>query len=119
MSYDFDYYSGNYLKAPIKPIKPFLCRNPTAIDARAYADAMEEYERNFESYKEDYSYYTKSKNALIEEFENRLTIEYDLSEKQFKFLWSESYDRRHSGGLEEVHAEFVSLYYLIDRYKCL
>jgi hypothetical protein len=32
-----------------------------------------------------------------------------VSEAQASFLWSEAYDRRHSGGLEEVYCEFIGL----------
>ena len=41
MSYDFDYYSGSDIRYPEKPVKPRLERNPTAIEARAFADALE------------------------------------------------------------------------------
>jgi hypothetical protein len=40
---------------------------------------------------------------LLEDYQDIVT------EQQAKFLWSEAYDRRHSGGLEEVYCEFVSL----------
>ena len=119
MSYDFDYYSGQHLKAPVKPNKPFLGRNPTAIDARAYADAMEEYERELESYKEDASYYNHSRNALMEELKNRILVEYNLPAVKFDYIWSESYNRAHSGGLEEVFSEFNSLYNFIQTYNKL
>lgn len=119
MSYDFDYYSGKYLKSPVKPKKPSLERNPTALDARAYADAMEEYERELEGYKEDFTFYQRSAGALLEELENRLKIEYGISDLQFNLIWSEAYDRKHSYGLEDVYHEFDSLFEFANTYKKL
>ena len=110
MSYDFQYYSGEMLRMPIKPSKPRLERNPNAIEARAYADALEEYEREMSSYGENLNLYYKDKNALLRKFQDRLRSDYSLSESEFSVIWNEAYNRGHSGGLSEVYHEFDSLY---------
>jgi hypothetical protein len=50
---------------------------------------------------------------LLEDYQDVVT------EQQAKFLWSESYDRRHSGGLEEVYCEFVSLVRMIHAFRSI
>lgn len=117
MSYDFDHYSGKYLKSPVKPTKPYLARNPTAIDARAFADSLEEYERNYEAYKEDLTYFNHCKKALFQELENRLKVEYDLSQDKFDLLWMNASDRRSSEDLSQTFDEFKELYNLVNKYQ--
>ena len=110
MSYDFDYYRGEGLRAPVKPVKPVLGRNPTAIDARAFADALEEYEREFRGYEDDRSYYQHMINARHREFEDKLKTDYRLDDDEFVAIWGEAYSRGHSGGFSEIYSEFDSLY---------
>ena len=116
MSYDFDYYSGNTLRVPVKPIKPRLERNPSAIEARSFADALEEYEHTVKSYDEDLSFYRREKAALLMEFQDKLRSDYGLCESEFSVLWNEAYNRGHSGGLSEVYSEFDSLYDFVKQY---
>lgn len=116
MSYDFDYFSGTDIKSPVKPIKPTLGRNPTAIDARAFADALEEYEREFRSYEEDKSYYQHQMSDRRREFEDNLKKDYGLDDDEFAVIWSEAYDRGHSGGLQEVYSEFDRLFDFVVKY---
>ena len=110
MSYDFEYYSGQHLKYPKKPTKPSLGRNPSSIEARAFADALEEYEREFKGYEEDKRYYQSQMSALHHEFTDKLKADYGLSDEEFDVIWSEAYDRGHAYGLEEVASHFGSLY---------
>lgn len=110
MSYDFDYYRGTDLRSPVKPAKPTLGRNPSAIEARAFADALEEYERKFRAYEEDRSYYQSMVNARAREFEAKLQKDYGLDDDEFYAIWGEAYTRGHSGGFYEIHQEFDSLY---------
>jgi hypothetical protein len=110
MSYDFDYYRGEDLRAPLKPVKPVLGRNPTAIDARAFADALEEYEREFRSYEENKSYYQHQLSARHREFEDKMKKDYGLDDDEFAAIWSEAYNRGHSGGFSEIYQEFDSLF---------
>jgi hypothetical protein len=116
MSYDFDYYSGNHLKYPTKPIKPTISRNPSALVARAWAEALEEYERELEKFEEDRSYYTSENSRLLKEFTEKLQKDYEISDAQFRVLWNEAYDRGHSAGLEEVFSYFDTLYNLVTSY---
>lgn len=110
MSYDFDYYRGTDLRVPTKPVKPTLGRNPSAIEARAFADALEEYEREFRAYEDDRSFYQHNLSARAREFEDKLQKDYELDDDEFSAIWSEAYDRGHSGGFSEVYAEFDRLY---------
>jgi hypothetical protein len=116
MSYDFQYYSGEMLRMPEKPVKPRLERNPNAIEARAYADALEEYEREMRGYSENLGWYRSEKNVLLTKFQDKLRSDYNLSESEFAVLWNESYNRGHSGGLSEVYHEFDSLHEFVHKY---
>ena len=116
MTYDFEYYSGETLRPPEKPIKPRLERNPTSIEARAYADALEEYEREARAYTENLGWYTSEKMNLMRKFQENLKSDYDLSDSQFSVLWNEAYNRAHSGGLSEVYHEFDSLHDFTEKY---
>jgi hypothetical protein len=116
MSYDFQYYSGEMLRMPEKPAKPRLERNPTAIEARAYADALEEYESALSSYNENLGWYKSEKKVLLTKFQDKLREDYGLSDSQFSVLWNEAYNRGHSGGLHEVYHKFDSLYEFVEKY---
>jgi hypothetical protein len=62
-------------------------------------------------------YRTDDETALTEYvFEEYRDI---VSETQATFLWSEAYDRRHSGGLEEVYCEFVGLVRMFYRVQSI
>jgi hypothetical protein len=58
-------------------------------------------------------YHTDDETTLIEcvfeEYKDTVSAE------QASFIWSEAYDRRHSGGLEEVYYEFVWLVRFFDK----
>lgn len=117
MSYDFEYYSGDMLRMPEKPVKPRLERNPTSIEARAYADALEEYESALASYNEDLGWYRSEKAQLLIKFQDKLRSDYGLHESEFSVIWSEAYRRGHSGGLQEVYHEFDSLFDFVLKYS--
>lgn len=110
MSYDFEYYSGQMLRMPDKPVKPRLERNPTAIEARAFADALEEYEREMRAYNENLTWYRSEKNCLQIKFQNKLKEDYGLSNEEFDVIWAEAWDNGHSAGLHEVYSYFDRLY---------
>lgn len=117
MSYDFKYYSGQMLRMPDKPSKPNLGRNPTATEARAFADALEEYEIAMKAYEENLGWYRSEKSKLLVKFQERLRADYNLSEGAFNVIWSEAWDRGHSGGLYEVYHEFDSLCDFITKWN--
>ena len=106
--YDFDRYSGVYLTYPKKPTKPTLDRNPSAIEARTFADALEEYEREYKGYEEDKSWYLAETVRLQTEFKEVLKGDYNLSDSRFDVIWDEA--RSHCSGLRETFYEFDRLY---------
>jgi hypothetical protein len=116
MSYDFEYYSGQMLRTPTKPSKPGLSCNPTAIEARAFVDALEEYEREMKVYNENLSWYRSEAASLLIKFQARLKKDYGLGSAEFEVIWSEAYDHSHSGGLQEVYYEFRRLYEFASKY---
>lgn len=116
MTYDFDFYSGAHLHTPIKPSKPTISRNPSSIEARAFADALEEYEREFKGYEEDKRWYQSERSRLDRELRDKLKKDYGLSDEEFDVLWSDAYDRGHSGGIQEVYGYFDSLYDFVLKY---
>jgi len=117
MSYDFEYYDGRYLKYPTKPSKPTLGRNPTAVDARAFADAFEEFEREYAGYIEDKNFYNSQASARMNEFQDKLMKDYGISQKGFDVIWNKAYSDGHSGGLEEVYSRFDSLYDFLTEWE--
>lgn len=116
MSYDFIYYSGKMLRMPTKPTKPGLSRNPTAIEARAFADALEEYEREMKTYNENLKWYRSEAESLLNEFKGKVRAEYELSEASFNVIWSEAWERGHSSGLQEVYYQFERLHDFVIEY---
>ena len=116
MSYDFQYYSGEMLRMPKKPVKPTISRNPSAVEARAWADALEEYESALSSYKEDLGWYKHEKEALHEKFKEKLRTDYGMSVEVFDVIWSEAWNEKHSYGLHEVYHEFDRLYDFIQKW---
>jgi hypothetical protein len=117
VSYDFDYFSGNHLFTPSKPTKPTLGRNPNAIEARAYADALEVYEKELESYDENLRWYYREKNSLLSDFKDKLRSDYNLPEEKFSVIWEEARARASDEGLYKIHDEFDSLFYFICKYN--
>lgn len=116
MSYDFEYYSGEMLQVPDKPLKPRLERNPTSIEARAYADALEEYESDLRSYNENLGWYRSEKAALRLKFIDKLKSDYGLCDVEFNLLWDEATSRKESDGLRCVYDEFDSLFNFVKKY---
>ena len=117
MNYDFDYYSGGHLSVPQKPVKPTIGRNPSAIEARAWAEALEEYESALASYNENLGWYRSEKAALLIKFQDNLRTDYDLEATAFDAIWSEAWDRGYSGGLHEVYHEFDRLFEFLEKYE--
>lgn len=116
MDYDFDYFNGNNLIYPSKPKRPTLDRNATSIEARAYASALEEYERELKGYEEDRSFYNHEKNSRLAKLKKIMRDDYDLSESKFDYIWEEASNRANGEGLEETVNEFDRLYNFIEGY---
>lgn len=119
MDYDFHYYSGEDLQYPSKPAKPILGRNPNAIEARAWADAMEEYEREMKGYTENRDDYTRRINGRYNELKTRLRDDYDITDGQMQVLWSKAWEDGHSEGLHRVVAIFDELYDIASQFAAL
>ena len=119
MSYDFDYYSGADLRYPTKPTEPSLGLNPKSFEARAYADALEDYERQLEGYQEDKSYYDGQLNLRLVELKNYLIDDYGITEAQMNVLWSRAWDDGHSAGLSEVFSYFDRFYSMASEFAAL
>jgi hypothetical protein len=102
MSYDFDYYSGADLIYPQKPSKPSLSRNPSAAEARDYADDLEVYEKQLESYKSDRDWYYEQQNNRLLELQTKLRDEYGITSDGMLILWNKAYEDGHSEGLNHV-----------------
>jgi hypothetical protein len=118
-SYDFDYYEGHDLPLPIKPIKPNLGRKHASFEARAYADALEEYERELESYKENLDWYNSNKRARYTELQTKLCNDYDITVGQFTILWNKAQDQGHSEGLNRVVQLFDEFYDMATEFASL
>jgi hypothetical protein len=119
MDYDFDYHSGNDLIYPAKPTKPALGRNPDAIEARAWADAMEEYEREMKGYPEARDEYTRRINGRLFELKTRLRDDYDITEAQMHLLWARAWEDGHAEGLHRVVVIFDELYDIASQFAAL
>lgn len=118
MSYDYDYYSGADLRYP-RRWKPTLVRNPSSCEARAFADDLEDYERNLESYKEDISYYKDQIGRRLDELKNKLIGEYVITEAQMCILWRRAWETGHSAGLHEVVNYFDEYYSMASEFAAL
>ncbi len=119
MNYDFYYHSGKDLIYPAKPTKPTLGRNPDAIEARAWADAMEEYEREMKGYTEARDEYTRSINGRLFELKTRLRDDYDITEAQMHLLWARAWEDGHAEGLHRVVGIFDELYDIASKFAAL
>lgn len=114
MTYDFDYFTGRHLTYPQKPARPVLGRNPSAIEARAFADAMEDYERGLSCYEEDMTFYKGEIKRLRNEFVEKLKADYGLCDAEFNVIWQEAESL--GNGLHETFIEFDRLFDFVKVY---
>jgi hypothetical protein len=119
MDYDFDYFSGRDLHYPVKPAKPTLSRNPNSIEARAWAEALEEYERELESYTENRDWYNSQINLRMKELHDRIRNDYDITDAQFAVLWHRAWEDGHSESLRRVVEMFDELYTMASEFAAL
>ena len=118
-NYDYAYYEGEDLKYYSKPTKPTLSRNPNSVEALAYAEALADYERELESYKENIAYYTAQKTLRMKELRETIQADYDINEKQFAVLWSAAYENGHSEGIQQVVNRFDGYYDMASAFAAL
>jgi hypothetical protein len=120
MTYDFDYYTGNDLIWPKRPIKPTLIgRNPSPTELRVYADDLEVYQAEMVGYNEDLSFYKQTLNIRRLELQTKLRNDYDITESQMFILWNKAYEDGHSEGLNRVVALFDEYYDLASEFAAL
>ena len=120
MNYDFDYYSGSDLIYPQKPTKPILIgRNPSSAEFRAYADDLEVYEKQLESYKSDRDWYSEQQNKRLLELQTKLRDEYDITEAQMFILWNKAWIEGNSQGIRFVVALFDEYYDMASEFAAL
>jgi len=118
-NYDYAYFEGEDLKQYSKPVKPTLDRNPTSEDARTFADALDDYERQFDSYKESCAYNEAQKTLRMKELQETMQADYDINEKQFALLWTTAYEDGHSEGLHQVVNRFDEYYDMASAFAAL
>mgnify|MGYP003638634100 CR=1 FL=1 len=97
MSYDFDHYNAESVKAPEKPTKPRLSPKHDSVEALAYGEALVDYEQRLSSYKESLSWYNNLKSERLMLFCNLLRDDYDISQAQFNVIWAMGIAHRPSG----------------------
>jgi hypothetical protein len=104
----YNYYrnAGEY---PVRPVQPRMGA-VTAENARIYANAVEQYEKDMLVYNQSKNAYNKRQSELMAEFEKDLLEEFGLTNhpkasKIFSYVW----DKGHAAGFEEVYSEMNSL----------
>jgi ribosome modulation factor len=117
--YDYDYFEGKDLRYPAKPSKPVLTRDPTAAEARAYANSLEGYERDLCAYQEDRDQYDREMTMRGQKLHDRIRDDYDITEDQFLLLWARAHDDGHSESLHRVVEIFEELYELATQFAAL
>jgi len=113
MEYHFDFYSGENIIKPKKPIKPKLGQNPTHIEAVAFANSVGEYEKYLDSYSEDVRDYKDMVLTRKTMFEDELKKQHKINDKQFQIIYDKAYSDGHDEGLQRVHDIFEDLYEMV------
>ena len=119
MDYDFDYFSGRDLRYPGSPAKPGLSYNPTAAEARLYANQLEAYETDLVEYKRLRDDYNRSINGRLHELKTRLRNDYNITEGQVVILWNKAWEDGHSEGVRRVVEIFDELYDVASEFAAL
>ena len=100
---------------PSKPVKPLLPKNASSVEARAYADALADYEKLLEAYNVARDEWRAESNRLNEQFRTDVEAEYEMTDHPKRdLLWSKAYDHGHSAGYGEVLSWYDDLHDLID-----
>jgi hypothetical protein len=112
MKLDFSYYSGNDLKYPKSPQKPRMSSVASPTEIRAYADQIEQFEKEHEQYIQLRRTYYAETSKRLEELKEKLHEQYNVTEAQFNLLWSRAWEDGHSDGLRRVVEIFDDYYEL-------
>lgn len=116
MIYDFDYYAGKDIKYPERPKRPTLARNPTPAAARAYADALEKFEKENEDYLKKKMDYSSALNSRMSTFISELKSDWILTDLQFETIWTVAMERGRDDGLEAVYDHFENYLIMARRF---
>lgn len=95
----------------LKPTKPVQSIN-SSTDAKKYAIALEEYEKNLESYKIDIEIYKKRENEInlvITEFIKEMSGLNTIPEQYRDKVYAKAYSDAHSYGYDSVYIELLDL----------
>ena len=109
--------NGDYevsLPYPRKPKKPLLSRTATSVEAREYAEQLEQWEKDVETWKHERDAYYKENSRLREKLKNDCLEEVGLlgHEKADK-AWSYAWEHGHSSGDSEVYLVLQDIVELI------
>lgn len=104
----------NKLPYPQNPKKPYLKKDATPAEIRAYADAVENYPVHEEAYKAMQKTYYEESRELENKFIADLEAEFDIvGHPKAGLLYSKAYERGHSGGFSEVLSYYEDLVELL------
>lgn len=101
---DYEKYE-NQMEYPTKPVKPMLHSKATADEIRAFADKVEDYEKEATKYYEKRQQYNEETGRLSDEFKKDLLQEFGISEHPnadniYAYAWALG----HSGGYSDVYS---------------
>ena len=116
MDYDLDYYGGKDLVYPKTPVKPRLDPKADSTTAMTYAQALAVYESAMISYREQRDEYSRQCGVRLDELQDRIRDDYDLSQGQFDLLWHKAWEDGHSNGLHSVVYYFEDFYELATKF---
>lgn len=103
---------------PERPrLKAKLSAKPTAAEARAYADAVEEHEKAEATYNIEVRAYNDKQSLVQEAWSKKLRDEHsEVPEAVYWVLYGKAYDDGHSSGYSEVRntlSDYVDFYHRI------
>jgi hypothetical protein len=108
----------NKLTYPESPSKPRLPHNPTAAQAREYADKLEAYEDSKGELRRQRDLYNAETRQLEAQFREDLEAEYNMKgHPKADVLFMMAWDRGHSSGYGEVASYYDDFHELITPVK--
>ena len=115
---DFDYYNGEDIVWPTRPIKPVLDKtNVTAEKVREYADKLEEYEKKYSSYEAQRKCYENERKKRLAEFKCDLEEEYAsdwMNQRVLDLVYNQAWEGSHHSGLHQVADTYLEIIDFLD-----
>lgn len=94
----------NQLTYPTKPKKPLLDRNATSVEAKHYAEVLEQWEKDMDVYREEVKEYRKEENRLYEQIKKDCLEDVGLlNHPKADKAWEWAWEHGHSSGYSEVY----------------